>query len=294
MVTELLTRSGPIFKRMLRDQVAQLMAFWIALRWLVHNAGRSSKLHNLDIPLVVSLTSYPPRYPTLLPTLQSLLMQGIRPDHLILWIADKDIGTLPGSIWALRAHGLSIRTCADIGSYKKIIPTLVSHPDAVIVTADDDVYYWPTWLEELVSAYEPEAKEVLCHRAHQIIFHADGSPAPYREWKFETADASASKTIFPTGLGGILYRPNIFLPDVTRNESFQTYCPSADDVWLFWMALLNGALFRKVGPARRFILWKGGQDVALYNQNVLGTDANDKQIGAMIANYGLPLAGKTS
>lgn len=293
MVTNVSTRSYHAFKRMFRDQFAQLTASWIALRWLVHNA-RFSKPHNLDAPLVVSLTSYPPRFPVLQRTLQSLLMQTTKPDHLILWIADKDVRTLPVTIWALVAHGLSIKTCSDIGSYKKIMPTLISYPDAVIVTADDDVYYWPTWLEELVSAYKPGAKEVLCHRAHQIIYRADGRPAPYRDWKFETANTNASKAIFPTGLGGILYRPSIFTTDVTQKERFQTYCPSADDIWLFWMASLNGAQFRKVGPVRRFVLWKGGQDVALYNHNVLGTDANDKQIGAMIAAYGLPMAGKTS
>jgi hypothetical protein len=277
---------------MLREGLSPLAVFWLALRWRVWGASKSTKLHNLNVPLVVSLTSYPPRYPTLLPTLQSLLMQSIKPDHLELWVAENDFDILPASIMALRERGLSIKTCSDIRSYKKIIPALAAHPDAIIVTADDDAYYWPTWLEELVSAYNPAVKEVLCHRAHKIVFRDSDRPASYREWTYETVDASASRTIFPTGLGGILYRPGIFVPEVSRQEHFQTYCPTADDVWLFWMAALNGALFRKVGPVRRFILWRGGQDVALYNHNVLGGDANDGQIGAMIAAYGFPVVSE--
>lgn len=275
-------------KQVLRDVLSLATALWVMLRWRLHRdqQGRPS---GLEHPLVLSLTSYPPRFSTLATTLKSLLMQSIRPDHVELWIADKDMAALPASVLALRQRGLSIRTCADTRSYKKIIPALTAHPDAVIVTADDDAYYWRTWLEQLVTAYDPNRKEVLCHRGHRIVCRSDGLPAPYRTWEFETKDVSASRSTFPTGLGGILYRPGIFLPDVVREDLFQTYCPTGDDIWLFWMASLNGARFRKVGPPRRFILWRGAQDVALYNHNVVGEDGNDVQIAAMVKAYGFPL-----
>ena len=215
-------------------------------------------------------------------------MQSVKPDHLELWVTDKDFAALPDAVLALRAHGLSIRTCVDLRSYKKIVPALAAHPGAIIVTADDDAHYPRTWLEELVNAYDPGAKEVLCHRAHEMKFRQSGRPTCYREWTFDTGDTAASRTIFPTGLGGVLYPPDVFIRDVTRRDLFEAYCPTADDVWLFWMASLNGARCRKIGPVRRFILWRGGQDVALCNDNLLGGDANDIQIDAMIAAYGVP------
>ena len=95
--------------------------------------------------------------------------------------------------------------------------------------------------------------------------------------------------VFPTGLGGILYRPGIFAADVSRRDLFEAYCPTADDVWLFWMAALRGARFRKVGPVRRFVLWPSGQAVSLYSQNAEQDDANDRQIAAMIKAYGFPV-----
>lgn len=278
-------------KTKLRDLRASLVAHRVAQLWRRRNRHRPPRPHGLDSQLIVSLTSYPPRYRNLLPTLQSLLMQSIKPDQVQLWIAEEDVATLPLAVRELATQGLSLRTCENLRSYKKIIPALSAHPDAIIVTADDDAYYWPTWLEELVAGYNSSAKEVICHRGHRIVMATAGRPAPYHRWAFNTPNNAPSRDTFPTGLGGILYRPGIFKPDVSRKELFQKYCPTGDDIWLFWMAALNGAKFRKVGPVRRFILWPGGQDVALFNHNVLGADANDAQIEAMIDAYGFPGAG---
>ena len=217
-------------------------------------------------------------------------MQTIKPDFLELWIAENDFDKLPAAVLALRDHGLLIKVCPDLRSYKKIIPALGQHPDALIVTADDDAYYWPTWLEELVDAYDPNVREVLCHRAHRMVVREGRCPAPYSDWVFDVADTAPSPTIFPTGVGGILYRPGIFMPEIVREELFQKYCPTNDDIWFYWMALLNGAKFRKVGPVRRITLWPRGQASALFNNNVLGASANDGMIAAMVAAYGFPLA----
>lgn len=276
-------------KALARTGLAVATGLALEARWR-RAAGRpTGRPHGLDKPLVVSLTSYPPRYGTLVPTLKSLLMQSVKPDHIELWVADTDFASLPADALALQRVGLTIRTCADIRSFKKIIPALAAHPEAIIVTADDDAYYWRTWLETLVAAYRGDANEVLCHRAHEIVFDGD-RPASYRTWRFETARTDASRTVFPTGLGGILYPPGIFASDVSRQGLFETYCPTADDVWLFWMAALRGAHFRKVGPVRRFVLWPSGQAVSLYSHNAGEDDANDRQIAAMIEAYGFPAA----
>lgn len=275
-------------KSIMRTLMAYGAVLLVSLRWRLRHIGPKAKPHGLESPLVVSLTSYPPRFRTLLPTLKSLLLQSVAADHVELWIAQADYGRLPRAVLALQSSGLAIRTCADLRSYKKIIPALAAHPDAVIVTADDDAYYWKGWLEGLTSAYRPERNEVLCHRAHEIVLEGD-RPASYPTWRFETASTEPSRMIFPTGLGGVLYRPGILMADFARQDLFGKYCPTADDVWLFWMASLKGALFRKVGPVRRFILWPEARSTALYNHNVVGANANDVQIAAMIEAYGFPV-----
>src|SRR5579864_6248399 len=109
----------------------------VAVRWILRRSGTP---HGLPGTLVVSLTSYPPRFPTVALTLRCLLTQSIKPDHVILWIAHADEARLPPEVLALRALGLEIRSTEDLRSFKKIVPALRDFPDAFIVTADDDVY----------------------------------------------------------------------------------------------------------------------------------------------------------
>ena len=66
--------------------------------------------HGLPAELIVSLTSYPKRYGTLDRTLKSLLDQTVRPDRLILWVADDHRAALPKSVTELRSETFEIRT----------------------------------------------------------------------------------------------------------------------------------------------------------------------------------------
>jgi hypothetical protein len=242
--------------------------------------------HNLSAPLIVSLTSYPKRFRTVGLTIKCLLSQTIAPDAVLLWIAHADKDALPADVLALQKFGLTIECTEDCGSYTKIIPTLRKFPDSFIATADDDLYYWPTWLEELVDLYSPSKREIVCHRVHKIRLGADGLPAPYAEWHYEYKGSEASPLIFPTGVGGVLYPPGHLHPDVLDEATFRTLCPSADDVWLYWMGLRGGSLFRKTGQRHFLRAWPGSQAYTLHKLNVPQGGGNDKQIGSLINRYG--------
>lgn len=241
--------------------------------------------HFLPLPLIVSLTSYPPRFGTLALTIKSLLSQSIYPDKVILWIAHEDRNFLPKAVLALQNSGLEIEYCDDLKSYKKIIPALYQYPEAIIVTADDDLYYWRTWLEELIGAYNCTKSEVVCHRGHHIKLDYDGNILPYNNWDGEINRSETSKLIFPTGVGGVLYPPGIFSSEVINRDLFMRLCPTADDIWLYWMALIGGASFRKIDTGHRLISWRGSQKYALFNANAI-EGANDTQIENMIREFG--------
>lgn len=104
---------------------------------------RDARPHGLPVPLVVSLTSYRPRFGTLALTLRSLLLQTVRPDAILLWIGHGDADAVPEEVRALCAHGVRIRTCEDLRCYTKLIPALREDPERCIVTVDDDTYYRP-------------------------------------------------------------------------------------------------------------------------------------------------------
>ena len=248
-------------------------------------AGR--KAHGLDAPLVVTLTSYPPRFPTLGWTLRSILDQTVRPDHTILWLTEQDRSRLPDDVQALTAHGLEIRTCADLRSYKKLIPALDAFPGAWFVTADDDVYYPPAWLEGLVS--RAVRGTVSAHRVHLARLDMSGRLLPYSDWVMDThqlrAEGPASR-LFPTGVGGVLYPPHAFAGEVMNEQAFMRLCPYGDDIWFFWMARLAGTGHARTQAGFEILAWPDSQEVGLFHENQINS-RNDLQIRNMEQAFGL-------
>lgn len=245
------------------------------------------RAHGLPAPLVVSLTSYPGRFATLGLTLQAILRQSVRPDRVILWLDDGHEALLPADMRALA--GLEVLTCPNWRSYKKIVPTLLAHPEAFVVTADDDVYYPADWLERLVAAAGQGAR-VACHRAHRITLR-DGLPAPYAQWRRNVDAPESSPLTFLTGVSGVIYAPRVLHPDVTRSDLFLRLAPRSDDVWLYWMHRLNGVQAQKIGGRIRILEWEGSQAQSLRTDNLQGT-GNDRAVAAMIAHYGWPGADR--
>ena len=264
--------------------LGSVLPIYVNARWATKQAARR---HTLGGRLIVSVTSYPLRFPTLHWTLKCLLSQTVAADDVILWVARHDKTRLTGKIMALQDDGLRIEFCDDLGPYTKIVPALVQYPDAYVVTADDDIYYGPAWLDQLL-AHERASGEILCHRAHRMRLGPSGMPLPYQEWEYETRSTERCSSIFPTGCGGVLYPPRSFHRDVVNSAVFRDVCPTADDVWLYWMMRRNGVVARRVGSRRLLPTWPGTQRVALWKRNVVAGE-NDKCIKAMIERFGSPV-----
>ncbi len=273
--------AGPLLGRA-RGEMARGI---IGCRWRTRRV--STKAHGLPGALIVSLTSVPRRFRSLHYTLKCLLDQSVPADAVVLWLSEEDLGQLPASVTSLRAAGLSIRTAPDTGSYRKIVPALEAFPGAYIATADDDAYYGRHWLEGLVREIRVGERQIVCHRAHGIRLNAQGIPLPYVQWEYELRRPEVSRRVFPTGVGGVLYPPGVFHGDVLNAGLYREICPTADDLWLYWMALRGGAVCRKVGLRRGVILWPGSQRVNLSQINVM-KHGNDRQIGNLIAHFGFP------
>lgn len=245
--------------------------------------------HSLPAELIVSLTSYPARFNTLHLTLISILRQTTRPDRLILWIAHDDMPLLPEAVSRLTQYGLEIRACVDLRSYKKIIPTLEAFPDAFIVTADDDIHYHRNWLYELVDSYMQKPADVICQRGHCVRLDQTGNPLSYLDWSWNITEELESPLVAATGVGGVLYRPGVFDNRAVDASLFLSVCPTADDLWLYWMIRLKGASVRVLRGNMRLITWQGSQETALSQVNT-GNDAlNDKAVRALVDYFGFPV-----
>lgn len=244
--------------------------------------------HPLPGTLIVSLTSYRPRFRYLDLALVSLLDQTIRPDRLILWVAEHEMKYLPRSVMTLQSAGLEIRGTQDLKSYKKLIPTIARHPDAFIATADDDVFYPRTWLATLCDG-QNERSIITCHRAHRIPPPAPDGLCAYRDWEWDVLDSKAltpSSNLLATGVGGVLYPPRSLHSDVTNDEMFMCLCPQADDLWFYWMARRAGSQYVKVGPRFPLLHLPGTTENGLFNMGV-----NDAQIANLFNDFGPPFDG---
>lgn len=194
--------------------------------------------------LIVSLTSYPARINTVHYTIESLLNQSIKPEKIILWLAEEQFPNkekdLPSQLLNLCQSGLTLEWYHDIKSYKKIIPALHKYPNKVIITADDDVIYHKECLERLYVTYLKFPNTVVCHRGHYILFDPKTKNImPYRQWIFECGIKIPSYNIVQTGVGTVLYPPKCFYKDVLNEDLFTSLAYNTDDLWLWAMCVLN-------------------------------------------------------
>lgn len=194
-----------------------------------------------NYPIVVSLTSFPGRIGVVSETVKSLLVQTMKPDRIILWLANEQFPNherdLPDELIALKNYGLEILWCDDIRSYKKLIPTLRIVPNAIVVTADDDIYYRVHWLKGLYDAHLHNPQCVICYRATKFYLTNEGNYKTIGGGHDLWPEPSYLHKL--TGCGGVLYPVDVFYQDICRDDIFMTICKTNDDIWFWLMAVLN-------------------------------------------------------
>ncbi len=181
-------------------------------------------------------------------TAQSLLSQNVKADKVVLYLADSQFPNkeknLPKELLALKEKGLTISWSHDIKSYKKLIPALKEYPNDVIITADDDIIYPQDWFEKLYRSYLKYPHQVHCHRARKIIVFR-GKLIKYVKWQ-KAFSGESSFWVFPIGVGGILYPPNVFHKEIINENCFMSIAPHGDDIWFWTMYVMNNVKARVV------------------------------------------------
>ena len=244
--------------------------------------------------LIVSLTSFPQRMYDIKYTIFSLMNQTIKPEKIILWLGEDKFPNkeqdLPEDIRNFINKGLTIKWVEDLKSYTKLVYALNEYPNSIIVTADDDIYYPMTWLENLYESYKQNDKYIHCHRAHKIKFNNENKILPYNSWE-NCTDTSCSYFNFLTGVGGVLYPPKTLFTDTTNKELFKNISPDADDIWFWAMAVKNGTKIKVienniksliyVNPERELRL---NNELNLHTTNVF-ENKNDTQLHSVLKHY---------
>lgn len=256
------------------------------------------KIENCDFHLaeqkidaIVSLTSYGERLKELQYTLYSLVSQSIRPERIVVNLAEKDFLSIPPILKVFEKYGVEYCKTEDLKSYKKLIPTLQKYPNKIIVTADDDLYYPSDWLEKLWKAHIEYPDCVICHLTKSVSFN-NGKLIPYNDLKYNNGFISPSFSNFILSGAGTLFLPEKFYSDICNIGLFIKLCPFADDIWDYFMCILNKTKIMQishsytnvcyVNPYREYGITYGA---TLSDQNVT-LNKNDTQFQAVMKHYG--------
>lgn len=287
-VPGLLTARNAVAQSLHRGQEAVLdVAEKLKVLRLRMGSGRLPP-HEGPPRVIISLTSFPARIEHAWITIETLLAQTTAPDAVILVLAEGQFPgrSIPSRLERQQARGLQILWVAeDTRSYKKLVPVRLAHPDATIVTVDDDALYAPWMLERLLDARSLHPGAIIGYRG----WHAraiDGRLPPYIGWKRAGPDTPPGESLL-TGLGGILYPPHVLPIDLlTDVERARRVCPIGDDLW-FW------AVARHAGvpsvcldlPSYRELRAQSSSP-ALWLLNKAAGE-NDRQLEAVIDDLGL-------
>lgn len=245
-------------------------------------------------PVVVSLTTFDKRLNDVHLTIESLFQQSRKADRVVLWLSEDDCQPedVPEILRLQQRRGLELRFVEkNLGPYKKFFYALNAFPDALLLTVDDDVFYPLDMIDQLYRAHCRDPEVIHCHRAHGIRLGEGNQLLPYKQWDWGLAGGQASRLVFPTGIGGVLYFPGCFDDEIHNEAAFQRLAPNADDVWLKAMSLKKGVACHKLENsrdwARRFVSLEGSQTYSLKRKNKSKRSGNDLQLQAVFDEYGL-------
>jgi hypothetical protein len=248
-----------------------------------------------DEKIVVTMTSFPPATQYAAQALESIINGSVLPSKIVLYLT---FSQFPNSIIPKVLTDLEKKYSlfeiknydSDIKSYRKLIPALIDFPDAVIVTADDDVQYDKNWLKKLLGTHKLFPKAIIAHRVRKIR-----TGVPYSKWKRYKSFRHLLYGLYPkfsnlqVGIGGVLYPPNCLKKELLEAELFTKIAPTSDDIWFWAAAVANGV---KIMPVPFGIVTPNELDkpteISLHNINmkaISGIDVNLSVFEQVLEKY---------
>lgn len=246
----------------------------------LNKIGRKQKI-------IVSLTSYPKRINTVWLTIETLLRQTVKPDKIILWLADTQFSgmdSLPAELFGLQERGLTIRFCSDLKSHKKYFYVMQEYPKDIIILVDDDMFYPYDTIKQLMRMHKRYPNDI-CTMTAQVMKPAFRSmPSEWRNPRCKEKLVHSDQIQIFTGSGS-LYPPHCLSNEAFDKEKIIKLCPYADDLWLTFMAKRNNTKVTTKYPWRAFpiTIYNTGKD-SLWRVNAEEGN-NDKQWKALLEAY---------
>ncbi len=190
--------------------------------------------------VIVSLTSFPKRIPTLWLVIETLLRQTVKPDRIVLYLTASqvpDIEALPKRLLDQRRRGLEIRLCPDeIRSHTKYYYAMQEFPEDTVITVDDDLFYRDNLVETHLKNASILPECIIANWVKEVI------PGKYKytDWPDLHHTPKLSRNMLVLGVGSVLYPPHSIHHDAFDVAAIRKLTLTADDVWLSAMLLKQG------------------------------------------------------
>lgn len=239
----------------------------------------------------MTLTSYPARIRKTPAAIATLLQQTAKPDRIILWLADEDFPDrrLPSIYNKIKNCGVEIKFRPDLKVHLKWYYALKEYPEALVITVDDDIMYENDIVEQLYHSYIMYPNAVSALGVARIRFDNDGNILRYEDWigGYKDREGKPSHQLFAKGVAGVLYPPHSLPNEAFNISKMKKLSPTADDVWLKFMEVMNGIPVVAAGKSNHIqgVVIRGTQRNSALGiiNNTFG--GNDKQMDAILRDY---------
>lgn len=194
----------------------------------------SGKKYNNE-KAIISLTSWKARINTVGKTIFNLykMCPGF---HIVLCLSEeefpkKEMELTKDLMIMVTSNIFEILWCKEnLRPHLKYYYTMLKYKSVPIITVDDDGLYNKQSINTLYNEYLQNKNSIICNRAH-LIKTNNNHVLPYNSWIWCVKKTNDSRHILPTGVGGVLYPPNILdVENINVNELKQ--CLLADDIYL--------------------------------------------------------------
>lgn len=231
--------------------------------------------------VVCSLTSYPGRINECYYAIKSILLQSVKPNRIVLWLASSQFpgNKLPKKYSDLKNVGVEFRFCNDLRSHKKYYYMLQEQkPNELVITFDDDIIYHPDTIKRALYTHKKFPNSIVCNEAKVISLDRTNDVCSYLDWKTAPNGIKRPDIYLYSILtgSGCLY-PYGIMPKETFDESnIRSLAFTADDLWITFIAK---AFNIQVTPteimAKPYTTVCNSQTSHLAQINCLGTGNND-------------------
>lgn len=203
------------------------------------------------IPVYISLTSIFQNQHILFKTLLSITNQTHKPYKCFIYLSEEPFLLDKGfknkiitdkhlkNIIQNHSELFQIVWVQNIGPYRKLLPLLKDkwNEDCFIITIDDDTEYHPKLIENMLFYYN----------IHNCVISFRGFTLKKNNnnmFTYEDRNALIPFHLynFPTGKGGVLYKPQFFhnTHDLIFNQNiYLQFSKTTDDIWFFFIRLCN-------------------------------------------------------